>query len=220
MSSIRRYGGSTFISCATGTLQAFWGRKAIEGAQSNRITVLPRYHLENYFLDEEVLAKAFAQIEPDGSPLREPAEVKRRILAIAATVIPYAVALNVNAAMRERVGNVSVMPKGAIDAKTAADLYSLMERKLDSELERVRVGLDKGLLNSLISSEFERLTNAVAQDTSVWRADLPGRIILNKFASEAGLQVGRLKQLYLPHAKPEVTFADITRIFEGFRTNT
>ena len=74
--------------------------------------MLPRYHLENYFLDEEVLAKAFAQIEPDGSPLREPAEVKRRILAIAATVIPYAVALNVNAAMRERVGNVSVMPKG------------------------------------------------------------------------------------------------------------
>ncbi|MDA9424017.1 AAA family ATPase [Bradyrhizobium sp. CCBAU 53380] len=194
------------------------GQKAIEGAQSSRIEVLPRYHLENYFLDEDVLAKAFAQIEPGGSPLREVAEVKRRILAIASTVIPYAVALNVTAVMRERVGNVSVMPKGAIEAKTAAELYALMERKLDSEVERVKVGLDKSLLNSLVSSEFERLTNAVTQDTSVWRANLPGRIILNKFASEAGLQVGRLKQLYLAHARAEETFKDIIDIFGGFRT--
>ena len=195
------------------------GQSAIKDARSKRITVLPRYHLENYFLDEHVLASAFVQIEHPGSWLRDAAAIKKKIMEIAATVVPYAVALNVTAAMRERVGNVSVMPKGAMEAKTPAELYNLMERKLDNELERVKNGLDRTLLNTLVVAEFERLTTALTQDNSTWRADLPGRIILNKFASEAGLQAGRLKQLYLASANAEQTFADIISIFEGFRAD-
>jgi len=193
------------------------GQSAVKAAQSSRIVVLPRYHLENYFLDEAVLAEGFRQIEPEGSWLRDAASVKQRILNIASGVIPYAVALNVTAAMRERVGNVSVMPKGAMDAKTPEDLCALMEAKLGAELKRVQAGLDVGLLRTLVASEFKRLTDAVTQDQPVWRADLPGRIILNKFASEAGIQPGRLKQLYLGHADPQTTFADIVSIFDAFR---
>jgi energy-coupling factor transporter ATP-binding protein EcfA2 len=194
------------------------GQSAIKDAGSKRITVLPRYHLENYFLDEDVLASAFAQIEPQGSWLRDPAAIKKKIMEIASTVVPYAVALNVTAAMRERVGNVSVMPKGAMEAKTKTELCELMERKLDREVERVKNGLDEALLNRLVVAEFDRLSNALAEDTSTWKADLPGRIILNKFASETGLQAGRLKQLYLASAKADQTFADIIAIFEDFRS--
>ena len=37
---------------------------------------------------------------------------------------------------------------------------------------------------------------ALEADDPTWRRDLPGRIIFNKFASVAGMQSGRLKQLY------------------------
>lgn len=193
------------------------GPAAVKATRSNRITLLPRYHLENYFLDEEVLVAGFNQIEPKGSWLCNTSDVKKRILSIAADAIPYAVALNVTAAMRERVGNVSVMPKAAIEAKTPAALFDLMEKKLVHEMNRVQVGLDKALLRNLITSEFERLTKAVEQDDPIWKIDLPGRLILNKFASEATIQVGRLKQLYLNHADLEKTFEDIFAVFRSFR---
>lgn len=193
------------------------GQDALAAAQSGRIKLLPRYHLENYFLDERVLASAFTHLETAGSWLRDPNEIKKKIVEIARKVVPYAVALNVTARMRERVGNVSVMPKGAMEANDGAELLLIMDGKLDAELGRVQAGLDKALLRELVTSEFERLTRAVEADDPTWRADLPGRIIFNKFASAAGIQSGRLKQLYLVHADPQVTFRDIMVIFEGFR---
>jgi hypothetical protein len=193
------------------------GPSSIEATHSNRVTVLPRYHLENYFLDERVLVAGFHQIEPAGSWLHDVSEVKKRLLKIAAEAIPYAVALNVTAAMRERGGNVSVMPRGAIEARTPAALCKLMEAKLDSEMARVQTGLDKKLLKELVASEFERLSKAVEDDSLTWKIDLPGRFIFNKFASEASIQTGRLKQIYLNHANPETTFQDIVAVFSRFR---
>jgi hypothetical protein len=194
------------------------GPAALKATHSSRVTVLPRYHLENYFLDEKILVAGFNQIEPDGSWLRDISEVKKRILSIAADAIPYAVALNVTAAMRGRVGNVSVMPKGAVEARTPAALCALMEAKLDQEMTRVQIGLEKDFLRTLIISDFERLTKAVEQNDPIWKIELPGRFIFNKFASEATIQAGRLKQLYLNHANPDETFKDIVSIFSGFRT--
>ena len=110
--------------------------------------VLPRYHIENYFLDERVLAASFAEIEQEGSWLRSAEAIKRRLLEIARGVVPYAVALNVTAAMRERVGNVSVMPKGAAECRTAEDLCQLMETKLETELKRVEAGLKQKIFCS------------------------------------------------------------------------
>jgi hypothetical protein len=50
-----------------------------------------------------------------------------------------------------------------------------------------------------------------------WRIDIPGRMVFKQFAALAGIQVGRLKQLYLPLAKGAGVFGDIIRIFERFR---
>ncbi len=196
------------------------GSNAIKKSESNRITLLPRYHLENYFLDEQTYADCFQQIEPADSWLRNITEIKKRLLKIATEAVPYAVALNVTAAIRAKVGNVSVMPRGAVEARSPADLCRLMEAKLDNELSRVQAGLDRKLIHDLVASEFERLSKAVEIDDPIWRVDLPGRFILNKFASEADISVGRLKQLYLSNAKPEKAFQDIIDIFERFRCAT
>ncbi|KGT74263.1 hypothetical protein MA20_39935 [Bradyrhizobium japonicum] len=194
------------------------GSNAVTKSESDRITVLPRYHLENYFLDERIFASCFEQIEPASSWLRNATEIKKRLLKIATEAVPYAVALNVTAAMRAKVGNVSVMPRGAVEAKSPAALCQLMEAKLDNEMSRVQAGLDKKLVSDLVTSEFERLSKAVETDDPIWRSDLPGRFILNKFASEADISVGRLKQLYLSNARPEEAFQDIIAIFERFRS--
>ncbi|MET3359346.1 MULTISPECIES: ATP-dependent nuclease [Bradyrhizobium] len=194
------------------------GRNAVTKDESNRVTALPRYHLENYFLDEQTYATCFQQIEPPDSWLRNAAEIRKRLLKIAGEAVPYAVALNVTAEIRAKVGNVSVMPRGAVEARSPAALCQLMQAKLDNELTRVQVGLDRRLVSDLVNSEFERLSKAVATDDPIWRADLPGRFILNKFASEADISVGRLKQLYLHNVEPEKVFQDIIAIFERFRS--
>jgi energy-coupling factor transporter ATP-binding protein EcfA2 len=193
------------------------GANSVANAQSGRIKLLPRYHLENYFLDPVVLAQCFASMEPADSWLRNSTSIKAKILEFAHSVISYAVALNVTAAMRERVSNISVMPKGAMEAKSADELISLMSTKLVAEQKRVSDGLDDTLLRSLVQSEYARLTKSIDDDSEVWLRDLPGRIILHKFAAAAGIQAGRLKQLYLTNANTDTAFADIVAIFEQFR---
>ena len=195
------------------------GAKSVAAAQSTRIRLLPRYHLENYFLDERVIAKCFESMEPPDSWLRNPDLVKAKLKEFARSVVPYAVALNVTAALRERVSNISVMPKGATEAKNVDELVALMSAKLSAEQKRVTDGLDDTLLRSLVQSEHARLTKSIDHDDDVWRRDLPGRTILHKFASAAGIQAGRLKQLYLAHAEQDTTFAEVIAIFEQFHAN-
>jgi AAA domain, putative AbiEii toxin, Type IV TA system len=185
-------------------------------AQRN-IKVLPRYHIENYFLDETILARVFGVIEPADSPRRNPRAIKAALLEIAASVIPYAVALNVAATVRERVGNVSIMAKGVSDARTAGELAAKILERVGQESTRLNAGLDGNAIAALVVSEHARLSRAVETDDPVWRSDLPGRIILNKFAATTSLQIGHLKQLYLSNAERAVTFAEIVALFEGFR---
>ena len=122
-----------------------------------------------------------------------------------------------SAHIREKVGNVSIMPKGASEAKTAAELITLVESRLLDEAARIQAGLDGSETSRMIKQEFERLSAAVSNDDPIWRADLPGRVILHKFASAAGIQNGRLKQLYLGEANTNEAFADIVDIFQYFQ---
>jgi predicted ATPase len=209
------WGVDFFLLCDRDAANSL-GRAAIASAQSSRIKLLPRYHLENYFLDATILASCFADMEADGSWLRQADAINAKILEIARDFVPYAVALNVTAVMRERVGNISVMPKGVGDAKTSEEVFSFMRDKMRGEVDRVKAGLDEAYLKTLVTSEYERLNEAVKNDDIVWKTDLPGRPILNKFASLAAIQPGRLKQLYIVRAQ-ETVFGEIVSLFEAFR---
>ena len=193
------------------------GKKAIAENTSARIKQLPRYHLENYFLDGEVLARVFSSMEPNGSPLCNANRIAETLREIAKSVIPYAVALNVAASIREVVGNASIMPKGIDGSQTIASLTVLMQDRARNELSRVEHGLNNDTIALLISDEFSRLSSAVTNDDPIWRTDLPGRVILNKFAASAGMKQGRLKQLYLNQADVKQTFRDVVEIFQSFR---
>jgi hypothetical protein len=193
------------------------GKDSIEATATGRVKQLPRYHLENYFLDPTILAEIFRNMEPEESWLRDSQAVAAKLREIAQSVIPYAVALNVSATIRRSVGNVSVMPKGVDPGQTAIDLALVVQGRIQSEMSRITDGLNANVAAALVHTEFGRLTKAVADDDPSWKADLPGRVILNKFAAAAGIQNGRLKQAYLNAANADETFGDIVEIFQSFR---
>lgn len=195
------------------------GPGAIASQPKGRIQILPRYHLENYFLEAEVLARVFSSMEAEGSWLRDEVAVGDKLKELARSVVPYAVALNVNASIREKVGNVSIMPKN-LDAVQSADaLVELMSDRVRREAARVSAGLDVSLIAAEVDKEFARLTAAIDAEGSPWKRDLPGRVVLHKFASAANIQPGRLKQLYLSVADQSQTFRDVVDIFDGFRAS-
>jgi hypothetical protein len=53
----------------------------------------------------------------------------------------------------------------------------------------------------------------------LWRAEIPGRIVLSKFAGRARIDVGRLKRIYLRVAdtKQPDPFQDVVAIFNEFK---
>lgn len=182
-----------------------------------KVKFLPRYHLENYFLDERVLAKVFATMDTGNSWLTDPTAIKNKLREIALSVAPHAAALIVSARVRQAVGNASVQPKGTGSANNSAELRKLFENRAIEELGRISAALDSAVIAGQVSHEYDLLHAAVTDDKELWRSVIPGRIILNKFANAAGLSVGRLKTLYLAAADHEEIFADIVAIFDAFR---
>lgn len=211
------WGIEFFLLCDRDAVNAF-GKETVHSSLSNRIRMLPRYHLENYFLDEQTLATAFSSIEPATSEFCDPLKIVSKLKDIARTVVPYGVSLTVSATIRESVGNVSVMPKAVMSAKNADELAKLIEERVDAEKARVSNGLNNVVITQLVRDEHERLLQAINEDRPEWRRDLPGRIIFKKLASAANVKSGHLKQLYLKAAENSSPgpFAEIISIFADF----
>jgi predicted ATPase len=85
---------------------------------SQRLRILNRYHLENYFLEENVLAAAFDHLEAADSWLRSPQEIRKVLRGIAQNFVPYATALATSAYFREQFGNLDIMVKDCVGKTT------------------------------------------------------------------------------------------------------
>jgi ABC-type cobalamin/Fe3+-siderophores transport system ATPase subunit len=196
------------------------GPESIAANLSERLQVLPRYHLENYFLDELLLVAAFNGMELTGSWLQDTSQIRERLRTFAKEATPYAVALKVAASARESVGNVSIMP-GSIGQTTSIDqLIGLIVDRVGKEKQRVDEKLDLGELERIAREEYDRLHGLFASDSDAWKRDIPGRIVFNRFAAAAQIKPGRLKNLYLREAQSASPdpFAEIREIFRRFRS--
>jgi hypothetical protein len=131
--------------------------------------------------------------------LRSKDRIGDALRAIARQAIPYATALKVAAAIRESTGNVDIMPAGI--GGSVADLVAAFTERVSLERQRVATTLDVAAVESLCRDEFAKLETSFADGSARWQRDIPGRIVLNQFASKAQIQVGRLKTLYLRHAQ-------------------
>jgi predicted ATPase len=162
----------------------------LQSQTKGRLRFLGKYHLENYFLDPTVIARMFAELEPEDSWLRNPNMIEARLREIAQTSLSYATALIVSARIRRRVGNVSIMPKGS-HGKAVDDLAGLMTLKAKEESARADSALNGDEVDRLVRLVFEQLSDVLQDPSDAWKSDIPGKQILSQFAAAAGMDVGR-----------------------------
>jgi hypothetical protein len=212
------WGVQFFMLCDRDAAYDF-GQTDHEEQNTERFKVLPRYHLENYFLDESVLAKIFMEMEVSDSWLKDSSQIAEKLKLFGRQAIPLAVVLKVSAIARTKVGNVDLKLKGLGQDTSVEQMCSGLREKIVREQERVAANLDANEIEALATQEFQRLNLAIESGTDDWKKDIPGRVILNRFAGAAQLQVGRLKTLYLRHAQGHTPdpFDDIRGIFREFR---
>jgi predicted ATP-binding protein involved in virulence len=120
------WGVDFFMLCDRDVVPLSVSTFSLEDAGKGRLKVLGRYHLENYFLDEKVLAGVFSLMEPEDSWLRSPEKIRVKLKSIAKQMIPYTAALIESAKYRSLVGNLDIMPKGCHE-KPATELAILMK---------------------------------------------------------------------------------------------
>lgn len=185
------------------------------------LRVLGRYHLENYFLDEQVWALAMENLEGKDFWARDAAQVRAHLIEIAREYVSYSVALSVSARSRILFGNVDIMPKDC-HGKTAQQLSELMQKKALSEVERSRLTLDGSTLDAEIDDRFSQILESLdAAGDDAWKKVIPGKPLLGKLAHQLGMNAARAKRLYISAAysaqnKGEDPFSDIRSIFATF----
>jgi len=189
----------------------------LEARSDGRFRALKHYHLENYFLHPEVLAKCFEQMEPAGSELRDPKRIDAKLRSIAKELIPYATSLVVAKSTRELVGSVDLMVKG-VHAQSIESVQQGIEARALEELERCSHHLNAANLARLAREVAQNLEASITDPTQEWHSSFPGRPIFNQFASRSKIEASRLRSLYLEKAKDSDVdpFGEIVAIFESF----
>lgn len=182
-----------------------------------RLRILSRYHLENFFLDEYTWAHAFRDLESPGHWLRDPALIRARFRQLARDIASYATALAVTARLRQESGNIDVMPK-ACHGRTPDAIISLLIEKAASEWRRIADILEEGRIRSIATEYHNKLIGSIDRDDDDWKDLVPGKTLLAQFASAAGVQGGRMKNLYLSAARDQDPgpFSEIDTIFAAF----
>ncbi|HLF16158.1 MAG TPA: hypothetical protein VI796_01850 [Candidatus Thermoplasmatota archaeon] len=191
----------------------------LEKRSAGRLRFLPRYHLENYFLDAETIAAAFKNLEKPGSWLRDVAQIEAKLQSLAADLVPYAVQLWAGARLTSEIGDVSARVKGA-DKLSKTDFLSKLKESMDTEHGRVSPLLDFKRVQTEVGVKWDEYSALVAKNDAVWKHVLPGRPICNRFANAAGMDPGRFKTLYIAAARESdfKPFADLAACFQGFET--
>jgi predicted ATPase len=210
------WGVDFFMLCDGDSLASVSGDKA-----GGRLRILPRYHLENYFLNEHVLARLFEQLEePEESWLRDPVEIRAKLRTYATSFLSYAAALHVAHRLRLAAGNADMMPPNC-HAVDALALETLFEVQRASEVARIIAALAPQAVRELVHAEFTRLSDFISRDSDEWQKQIPGKAIFKKFAAEARIDVARLKRLYIKAAATASCdpFEDIRGIFRQFATS-
>jgi hypothetical protein len=211
------WGIDFFMLCDRDAVPAVATANQLQTKSNGRLRVLPRYHLENFFLDGSVLSKVFEPFEPEASPLRDKNVIDAKLREIAKGLIPYATALTVSAHFRTAVGNVDLMgkPRPGLSVDELADA---MRQKANDESKRASVALNPDAVAEMVGGVHGMLVRAVDSDTEEWKTIIPGKQVFNIFARHAQIQPGRLKQAYIVEGLKvgPSPFAPIIDIFNSF----
>lgn len=187
----------------------------LEKRNTEKFQILNKYHLENYFLDETIWAEIFSEMEPPDSWLVDPIKIKEELKNKANELMSYTISLTVSALLRSKIGNVDLMPKSC-HSKSKEEIETMLLDKANAELTRV----ERDLASDSIKAKVQEIHNSIqlSLTSDKWKSLIPGRPILNHFASKANLPIGRAKKLYINYVldNDKDTFNDIIEIFKSF----
>jgi AAA domain, putative AbiEii toxin, Type IV TA system len=209
--------GVEFFMLCDGDTRPTPSEEEREAKAGGRLRVLPRYHLENYFLDEQVWAEAFAPLEPPDSWLRDPERIRSAFIEISREHISYTAALRAAQGLRLSVGNVDAMPKNC-HGRAVDELVELVLKESSAERDRTAAVLADDKVERLVREEFERTSGLLDAGDPEWQQVIPGKPIVSAFSKRAGLKLGHAKTLYLAAAEEADPnpFADVIAIFSEF----
>lgn len=192
-------------------------KKDVQDVAKRKLRVLDRYHLENYFLDEKVWEQVFRGLDSEDSWLCSHAKIRQKLNEIARGVVSHSVALGISAGVRQKVGNLSIIPKHC-HRKRLDELCALVTKRVELETHRVQEALKIEVISKDISARFQHIEKSLEQDSEDWKKYLPGRPILHQFLQSAKLDMGRGKRLYIKAARAssQNPFEEIEKIFEEF----
>ena len=211
------WGVDFFMLCDRDAIPPHADESAMETSAGGKLRILKRYHLENYFLDEHVLASAFEPLEKPDSWLRDPGRIRLKLEEIARETVPYATALIVAARRREQLGNLDLMVSNCHNA-SVDQLSALFVARARSERARFAGVVDETDLEAEVRRVHKELEESFQGPEASWRTAIPGKVVFYRFCSLANLDSGRVKQLYIRAAEAHSNepFADIVHIFEDF----
>ncbi len=184
--------------------------------ESTNFRVLPRYHLENYFLDCNVLSSCFEGQEDVGSWLLDPTQIEEKLHSIASKKVGYAASLIAASKLRRSAGNVSLMPNG-VHEMGKDQLIEAACLRAREEASRLKTVLDPDDVAKCFEDAYDSIFEKL-NDGGTRKIDIPAKAIFFQFCSAAKIPPGRLKNLYIAKAlqnSPE-TFQDISDILASF----
>ena len=209
------WGVDFFMLCDRDAVPPVTDVGALETTTGGRLRVLPRYHLENYLLDADIICAVSRDLEPEDSWLRSTGDVAIALLDIARSRLSHTVALYVSSELRQAVGNVDLVPEECHD-KNQDEIRQLLVDRANDELGRVGTTLDVGAVEQVVNTAWGQLEDSLGDGT--WVRRFPGKQIFNIFAARTSLGAPRLKRAYLRMAlseRPDV-FDEVNEIFASF----
>jgi hypothetical protein len=182
---------------------------------TGRFKCLRRRHVENYFLDTEVLAQVATDFYLD-TEWRKSENIEHKLVEIARSSLPQAVMMT----MKHNVtmsGSVDTPRAVDLDRKSLEDCGREFARDVAGSLERVGRELAESVLIEMFEKEKALCEKALEGDA--WKVHFPGKLMFGKLCGAMNQDSARIREKYIDVAlatKPDV-FAGIRRIFEDFR---
>jgi hypothetical protein len=156
-------------------------------------------------------------MESEDSWLRNPTQIEQALKEIASQHIGYAASLITAKYVRDHVGNIDVMLKGAHEYNQTQFVDKLLEK---TKLESLRISslINVQEIGEYAKSVYQELETILHQPGDAWKASIPGKPIFAKFCSKANIPQGRMKTLYIRYAQESRSnpFLEVHEIFEAF----
>ena len=220
---------SSFETIASEVLEkSLWGiqffmladRDVNEGTQlseTDHFRMLSRYHLENYFLDAEILCQCFADREDEDSWLQSSEEIDIRLRKIAQNHFNHSVKIVVAKRIRDATGRVNLNPNDIHNMDRRALVHAFSQKAAD-ETERIAGALDKANVEKLANDTYRRFQSLLDNPSNDWKNEFPGKPIFSDFCSVAKEQQHRLINLYIQKSRDAESnpFQEIIDILSSF----